>query len=378
MKKFIKILVAVSLAVCLSAVPLISVSAAPNSASFLIEARSGRVLSEENADTSLPAAGLVKLMTWLLFFEAIETKAVTEQDIVHISKVATKASGTRAFLDADTKYPLGVLLFASIMLSANDATLAIAEQIAGSEAEFVNRMNARAKELSLSAEFVDCTGIKSTKMTGRDVGTLASLVAKYPAFFKSSSVYMDTFEHVSGRETEMVNTNRLVREEYDGMTTSSSKDAGYLAVASKKSGAARFIAVVMGGGNSDERFKLARELMGFAISNFQVKQVARQAAKYGTVMVGNREIDVFVGEDLIVLTKKGEGEVRTEAVFEENITAPLSSGTAVGTLTATTTDGNAVSVGLVLNEDVVESTFSGSIHKIAGKWIVGNDPRVVP
>ena len=258
-KKITAILLACS--VCLPVVPAAAEEWGDTDAKAyaLIEANTGTVIASAGGEEQMPAAGLTKLMSCLLIYEAIDNKTVSVQDSVRISKEAAAQGGTQVFLDAGAEYTIEELLKPMVMSSANDATVALAESVAGSEAAFVQLMNQRASQMELGASFADCTGLsEASTMSALDAARVAAELSKHSAFFKYSSLWLESFTHKSGRETEMSNANRLVREGCDGMMTGSVGVESYHVAASLASGNARYICVVMGDKSSSDRFKFCK------------------------------------------------------------------------------------------------------------------------
>lgn len=369
-RKFVSILLAVFFIVV--AMPRITVQAqefeTTAKAYALIEANTRQIIASENGDGKFHAAGLTKLMSYLLFFEALADGKVRAEDSVRVSQEAAKKGGTSVFLDSGTSYSFETLLKPAIMCNANDAVTALAEHVAGSEAAFVELMNARAKELGLSSTFADCTGISSESLvSANDLAVIAAELSKYSGFFKYSAIWLDTFTHESGRETEMSNSNVLIKNELcDGMSTGSTPSSGYSAAISAKSGGGRFIAIVIGDKDTGSRFKLAEELIGYAIATFGVKQIAQQGGKVKTLPVANgdvKEVGVYAKEDLSILYKKGEeGSISTN-IQVDDLVAPLQKGQVVGKIVITAPEGE-ISVALAVDQDVKEQSFGSGWHRL--------------
>ena len=180
---------------------------------ILVDAGTGQVLAENNADAPYMAAGAIKAMTMLLVFEALDTGHFSLADEIQISQNAASKGGTQAFLEMGDGYKAEDLVRAMCMASANDAAVALAEKIYGSEELFAAKMNERAIELGCTnTVFEDCTGYQGkTKTTARDLALVAAELSKHTQVFSFTSVYMHTLVHSTGRETELVNPNRLVR-----------------------------------------------------------------------------------------------------------------------------------------------------------------------
>ena len=197
---------------------------------MLVEAETGTVIFEKNADEQRPVASVTKLMTLLLTFEALEEGTVSLEDQVTVSRAAAGQIGSQALLDAGAVYSLKELLKSTIIASANDSAYALAEYLAGTETDFVARMNERAQELGMTdTVYVNCTGlpVEGQHTTARDVALLSCQMCTHPEYFTYGAVWMDTLTHPSGRVTDLTNTNRLVRfyEGCDGLKTGSEDDS---------------------------------------------------------------------------------------------------------------------------------------------------------
>lgn len=181
---------------------------------ILAETATGTVIFEKNADERREVASITKLMTALLVLEALDRDEIALTDSVQISPRAAAMKGSQALLDASAVYPLEDLLRTTIMASANDSAVALSEYIAGSEENFVDRMNRRAAELGMTnTNYVNCTGYPQSGQytTARDVCRLCCEIAKHPRYNQYASVWIDKLTHPGGRVTDLTNTNRLVR-----------------------------------------------------------------------------------------------------------------------------------------------------------------------
>lgn len=380
MKKIISLAIALLLTFCILPLPVKAEQPADMFAStakayVLLEATTGQVIIENNADEAMHAAGVNKLMSYLLFYEALATGAVKAEDGVKVSADAAKKGGTRVFLDAGSTYSFDTLLKPAIVSSANDATTALAEHIAGTEAAFVEKMNARAGELGLTAKFADATGLaKENSASAKDLAKVAAELSNYSGFFKHSTEWTYTFTHESGRETEVTNANTLIKDgTCDGMATGSTPESGYSVAASAKTGAARFICIVLGDKDSSSRFSFAREAISYAAATFGVKQIAQEGAKFKTVPVEGgtqAQVDLIAKADLSILYKKGEEANIGTTVEIDELVAPLSTGDVVGKIIVNTTDGE-TTIALAVAQDVGQKSFMAGIKRIARIWVCG-------
>lgn len=376
-KKITAILLACS--VCLPVVPAAAEEWGDMDAKAyaLIEANTGTVIASAGGEEQMPAAGLTKLMSCLLIYEAIDNKTVSVQDSVRISKEAAAQGGTQVFLDAGAEYTIEELLKPMVMSSANDATVALAESVAGSEAAFVQLMNQRASQMELGASFADCTGLsEASTMSALDAARVAAELSKHSAFFKYSSLWLESFTHKSGRETEMSNANRLVREGCDGMMTGSVGVESYHVAASLASGNARYICVVMGDKSSSDRFKFAKAGVDYGASVYTVKEIARQGAKVTEVKVSGgdtKEAELVASQDLVLLLKKGEDSGMQKEIEAEDLNAPVKAGDEVGMLKIKMAGGEEYSVPLTVKSDISAKSFMTSLARISGEWLKSSD-----
>ncbi len=353
-------------------VPLTSPSA------VLAEVSTGTVIFEKNADEKRQVASITKLMTALLLLEDINSGAISLTDQVMVSKNAASTKGSQALLDADTAYPLETLLQATIMASANDAAVALAEHASGTEAVFVDRMNARAAELGLTnTHYVNCTGLPQDGQytTARDVMTLSCEVGKHPAYHKYSSVWIDTLKHPSGRTTDLTNTNRLVRfyEGCDGFKTGSTDEAKFCVSATAEKNGMRLVAVVLGNPKSQTRFDEARAMLDYGFATYRRVTIAREGDLLGQqlqVTRGSQDtVDTALGSGLSMLLKVGqEKQLAMEVELPESVQAPVLKGDTLGTVRVLL-DGKVVAkINCVAAHDVRMPSFLEGFIKILDTW----------
>ena len=245
---------------------------------ILIERKTGKVLAESASHDRLPIASVTKLMTILLTLERIDAGELSVDDTITVSANASGMGGSQIFLDANAEYKIGELLKSVIVASANDSSVALAEQIAGSENNFVREMNVRARDLGLvDTNYSNCTGLPSVDAysSAHDQAIVLNKVLDYDLYHEYSSIWMENFQHPSGRTTQMTNTNKLSRF-YPGCIggkTGSTSIAKYcLAVGAERDGMS-YIAVVLGVDNSKSRFKLASDLLDYGFDNFETKML---------------------------------------------------------------------------------------------------------
>ena len=308
----------------------------------LMEAETGAVIFEKNADEQRPAASITKLMMLLITLEKIDGGGISLEDKVTVSPAAAGQPGSQAFLDAGASYPVKDLLKAVIISSANDGAAALAEYMAGTEESFVTLMNARAEELGLdNTHYKNCTGLPAEGQytCARDVAVLSREITRHPIYFNYSSTWLDSLTHPSGRVTDLTNTNRLVRfyPDCDGLKTGSTNEAKYCLSATAQRNGMRLIAVVLGVPNSQTRFDEARAMMDYGFSAYSLTPVARAGDLIGVqvpVKMGARDsVDAALGSGLSVLLRSGQqNQLSFETSLPEFMTAPVKAGEPLGTV----------------------------------------------
>ena len=302
---------------------------------ILIDAASGTVLYEKNADALLPPASITKIMTMLLVLEAIGRGECSMSDTVTASPHAVSMGGSQIWLKENEQMTVEELFKATAIGSANDAAMALAEHIAGSEEAFVAQMNARAKELGMeNTVFRNPTGLDAEGhvSTARDIALMSQELLKYDAARKYSSVWMDSLR---GGETQLVNTNKLVRfyEGCIGLKTGTTDDAGScLSAAAERSGLT-LIAVVMHCPTSKERFADARRLLdhGFAERCVYTPQLTADALPSVSVRGGAaEEVKVRLETAPVLIRKADANAVEEDFSLPEVCEAPVTEGDVLG------------------------------------------------
>lgn len=344
---------------------------------YLMDYATGETLLENNAEQKLPVASIVKLMTIDLVCREIEAGNLNLDDTIVASENASSMGGSQVFIETNGEYSVADMLKSVIVSSANDASVALAEKIAGSEEEFVNMMNARAKELGLvGTNYVNCTGLPAPNQfsCAKDTAVLLKEVSSHEIYHKFSTIWMDTLSHPKGRESELVNTNKLIRyyEGCDGGKTGSTSEAGYCLSATAKRGNMRLVGVVLGAENGKARFSETSKLLNYGFANFENKKV---------VDSDNFEVDVEISggkeqmakakpsDDLVVLCKKreNEGDVSVETKLDQ-VSAPMKAGDKVGMVYVTKNGVVVAESELLLTQDVEKANMLDGIQKIVEYW----------
>ena len=346
---------------------------------LLMDARTGTVILEHNADEHRPVASITKLMTMLLVLEALDEGRISLEDQVTVSGEAAGMGGSQALLDAGGVYPLSELLKSLIVASANDSAVALAELLGGSEDNFASMMNQRAGQLGLAdTHYVNASGLPAEGQytTARDVAALSREVLRHPTYFNYSRIWMDEIRHKNDRVTQLVNTNRLIRfyDGADGVKTGSTSEAKFCISATAQRGRERFIAVVLGASTSAKRFETAQKLLTYAFDHYSTNTLltAGQTAKEGIPVKGSRSktASVAAQSDLSVLCKRGdEGSAELVLSLPEVLRAPLAKGEVVGEAVAVKNGEEIARVPLVLEQDLTQNSIWGSIRDVLEGWM---------
>ncbi len=302
---------------------------------ILIEQSTGKVLYEDNADIQTAPASITKIMSMLLVAECIESGAITLETTVQCSEHAASMGGSQIWLKPNEEMTVHELLKAVAIGSANDATCALGEAIAGSEEAFVIMMNERASQLGMdNTVFKNCSGLDADGhvSTARDIAIMSRELLKHELIYNYTTVWMDTLRN---GETQLVNTNKLVRfyEGATGLKTGTTNDAGCCLSASATRNGLKLIAVVMGSDNSDKRFRSARKLLDTGFANYELVNVNVELPKNRlTVRKGIVNSIAISAENPpnFVLPKGSKKDLQVEYIIPDEITSPVLSGDVIG------------------------------------------------
>ena len=306
-------------------------------AAVLMEASTGRVLAEKEPHQQRPCASITKVMTLLLTFEAIEAGKLSLTDTLTASAHAASMGGSDIWLEEGEQMTVDDLIKATVIMSANDAAVVLAEAVSGSEEAFVARMNERAGELGMAdTVFKNCNGLdeEGHVTSAYDVALMSRELICHEKVFDYTLTWMDS---VRGGETQLVNTNKLIRS-YQGITglkTGTTGQAGSCITATAEREGLSLIAVVLGADSTDHRFQDAAVLLDYGFAGWEVARP--QPPQLGEVPVaGGMETTVPAQvEDLpSLLVEKGQGEqVEEEVTWQPDLTAPITQGQTIGRIT---------------------------------------------
>lgn len=306
---------------------------------ILIEASTGEILYQKNANEKLAPASMTKIMSLILIMENIENGNLKWNDVVVVSKNASSMGGSQIFLETNEMMTVEDLVKGICIASGNDATVALAEKIAGTEKAFVKLMNDKAKSLGLkNTNFVNATGLDAEGhySTAYDMSVMARELVRHEKILEFSSIYEDYLRKNTSKSFWLVNTNRLVKfySYIDGLKTGYTKNAGYCLTATGQKRNMRLISVVMGEESTDKRSTDTLAMLDYGFNMYSINTLVSKKNSLGNVPVnlGKKEnVDIKVVKDINILnnSQKGERNINYELITN-NITAPVKVGDVVG------------------------------------------------
>jgi D-alanyl-D-alanine carboxypeptidase (penicillin-binding protein 5/6) len=340
----------------------------------LMDAASGKILTEKNSHEKLAIASVTKVMSMLLIMEAIDSGKLSFDDKVPVSEYAAGMGGSQAYLEPGEEFTVTEMLKALAIHSSNDVTVALAEKVSGSEEAFVVDMNRKAEELGMKdTHFLDCTGLEDEGYSSaNDVAIMSrELIVKHPKILEFTGIRHDTFRNGT---FSLDNTNKLIRfyANTDGLKTGFTNKAGFNLTATTKRNNLRLISVVLGEPDSNTRFAEARKLMDYGFANYEVVSLDKKGELVGNISVkkGTKLIvSAAYGSDTSVLVAKGEkGKIEKEVVLTPELTAPVEINQKVGDIIYKI-DGNEVGrFDLVANENVSKVSFTKLFTRLVARW----------
>lgn len=352
---------------------------------ILIEATTGKVLYEKNPDEKLPPASVTKVMTLYLIYEAIDSGKIKWEDTVTVSEYAASMGGSQIFLEPMEKQDVKTLTKSIAIASANDAAVAMAEYIAGSEQEFVKLMNEKAKELGMeNTNFENACGLDTDTvnhyMSARDIAIISrELMTKYPDVKEFTTKWQDTITHKTRKgETEfgLTNTNKLLKM-YDGATglkTGSTKKALYCLSGSAERNGLSIIAVVMASPDPKARFQEVAKMFDYGFANYQVVQCDEQGKNMGytNVYKGERPtVNGIIEKPASFVIKKGAStDIQKDIQMIEGVKAPVIKGTKIGEAIYTY-EGNEIGrIDILAEEDIKKASLNDMLKRLIIDWVV--------
>ena len=368
-----KKLAAALVAALLLAVPARAAAAPPSvdaGAAVLVEKETGTVLYEQNAHDKLEPASVTKIMTLLLGMEAIDSGALSTEDMVTVSAHAASMGGSQVYLKEGEQMSVHDLLKAVAVASGNDASVALAEHLAGSEEAFVQRMNQRAAELGMTDTcFVNCTGLPAAGhlTSAYDIALMSrELILNHPAIREYTTIWMDSLR---GGQFQLANTNKLIRfyEGATGLKTGSTDAAGYCLSATAERDGMELIAVVLKCPSSDVRSAAASSLLNYGFANYTLMDVyPSQALPPVDVLLGESDTvqPVLSTSSRILVEKSMVDQVTTQLELCQDVEAPVEVGQKLGQMTVWVGDQQLQAIPIVADSAVDRLTVPGIFARL--------------
>jgi len=344
---------------------------------ILMEASTGTVLLEENADEALSPASVTKIMTLLLVMEAIADGKLGWDDMVQTSEYAASMGGSQVFLEPGEEMSVTEMVKCVVVSSANDAAVALAERVAGSEAAFVRRMNERAAELGMkNTVFYNTNGLDDDVdghvSSARDIAIMSrELITKHPKILEFSSIWMDS---IRDGAFGLTNTNRLVRfyRGANGLKTGSTAKAKFCISATAERGGMQLIAVVMAAPSRDERNEIAKKLLDYGFAGWETAVLTPELPETLHVTGGTADEVGLSAEQTTLLLAKGEAaKITAEVTLSERAAAPISAGDVLGQVDFRLDGKILSSVPITAAEEVEKLGCIGIFSRLVKRMIVG-------
>ncbi len=355
----------------------------------LIEGSTGTVIYEKNKDERLKPASITKVMTLLLIFEAIEDGQINLTDEVSVSEYAASMGGSQVYLEPNEIQTVDTMIKCISIASANDASVSMAELIAGSEEEFVARMNKRAKDLGMNnTNFVNCCGLDTDNhySSAYDVALMSrALITKFPEISKYSTVWMDTIVHSTKRgeiEFGLTNTNKMVKfyQGITGLKTGSTSLAKYCLSATAKRNNMNLIAVIMAAPDTKTRFMEASKLLNYGFANYSIYTDDNADLVLEPVKVDKGVYDKVQGvpgSEFSYLCIKGKdpSEIRKEVILYEEIPAPVAQNDKIGEIIYYYGDDEIGKIDILASQAVNKANYKDCFVKVIRRFFLNKQAQ---
>lgn len=361
-------------------IPVLSVSALTEEeisapAAILMDANSGKILFEKNAHEQRPCASITKVMTLTLVMEAVDSGKIHMDDVVTASQHAASMGGSDIWLEEGEQMTVDDMIKATAVASANDAAVALAEFVSGSEEDFVAAMNMKAQELGMTdTVFKNCNGLDEDGhiTSAYDVALMSRELMKHKKIFDYTNIWLDSLR---GGETQIVNTNKLLKT-YNGITglkTGTTGAAGSCISATAERDGMSLIAVVLGADSGKERFKDAATLLDHGFANYECRKLSLNDTLEPIAVVGGMQdtVKLLCDQSASLTVPKGEGEAIEQSIsLPEHISAPVSKGDRVGELSFSLNSESIAKFDITAAENVEKKSF-GSILSLLWQSLIG-------
>lgn len=353
-------------------------------AAVLMEKTTGNVLYEKNADEKLSPASITKIMTLILIFDNIESGKIKLEDIVTTSEYAKSMGGSQVFLETGEQQTVDTLIKCIIVASGNDASVAMAEHIAGTEGEFVKMMNKRAKELGMnSTNFEDCCGLTDSTnhyTSARDVAIMSrELISKYPQIHNYSTIWMENITHTTDKGTKefgLTNTNKLLKQYQwtTGLKTGSTSLAKYCVSATAKKNDIELIAVIMAAPDYKIRFSEAIKLLEYGYGKCDLYSDVISGKKVYVKIDGGVKENVKCSpeSDFNYLGMNGENlqSITKKIIKEKNVKASVKKGDVMGKYVYYIDGSEIGSTNIIAMENVKKMKYTNAFVKTGKKFLI--------
>lgn len=379
----LKKIIAITLSLAFLTVPVYAEPPAIDAKSYiLMEASTGTVLSENNSEEPLPPASVTKIMTLLLIYDSVNEGKIKWDDMVTVSEHAASMGGSQIFLEPNEQQSVETLTKSIAIASANDAAVAMAESIAGSEESFVGMMNEKAKELGMkNTTFVNACGLDAEghKMSAKDIALMSrELITKYPDIKKYTTTWQDTITHTTSKGTTefgLTNTNKLIKwyKDATGLKTGSTSEALYCLSGTAERDGMELIAVVMAAPDPKVRFQTTMKLLDYGFANYRLQSGKAAGEIVGKVPVYKGMLDTVDGAVAspvnIVTPKENKAELTSKTEFVESINAPVKRGDKIGEIIYYTNNKEIARANIIANEDVEKANLTKNISRLLQFWL---------
>ncbi len=336
----------------------------------LMERDTGKILYSVNPDEKCAPASITKIMSLLLIMEAIDNGKLTLDTKITASEHACSMGGSQIWLEPNETMTVNDLLKATVIASANDATVALAEAVSGSEESFVNAMNKKARELNMNdTKFVNCSGLDADGhySTAKDIAIMSCALLKHDLIKDYTTVWMDSLRN---GESQLVNTNKLVRfyQGATGLKTGTTSAAGFCVSASAQKQGMELCAVVLGAANNDERFGSARKLLNYGFANWALHTVTVKNKDIPEIQVEkgcSRTVTAVPnGKGKYLIENGAEGELTTVVEIDEKVEAPIAKGQKLGVAKVMFGEKTIGEIDLIATEGVEKLTFLKALQRV--------------
>ena len=341
---------------------------------ILMDVGSGQILFEKNSHEKLPPASVTKVMTMLIIVEALDSGKIKLDDEVQISERASEMGGSQIFLEPGETQKVDDLLKGIAVASANDACVAIAEYVGGSEEEFVTMMNNKAKQLGMKdTNFSNTNGlpIENHYTSAHDIALMSRELLKHDKITKYLTTWMDQI--VVGKKKTTIglaNTNKMIKH-YQGATgvkTGFTQEAKYCLSASAKRGETHLVAVTLGAPTTQERFKDSSSLLSYGFANYESVKLCSKSDKIATLTLDkadDNKVNLVAKDDLTALIKKGESKDFTKKIdVSKNIDLPVKKGTKLGTISIYKGDKQVGKIDLINEKDINKASYFKMFERV--------------